>query len=703
MDGGKRGALRVLGKMGLPRLWSAPRSALAFVWSRRAAVWVVAAGAASAVSGCLRTSVLVQKFNDGLIETGDGDPAHPPEALRKEKVERRIEQELIDGYFGQSGSGARVAGWLTRDARTNQAGASNAAWFSASVQQWLCDHGKTAHVACATAPASLAAPAGGADEHPPMKAQANLTESIAGFTTLPAEAQGALCSGATRNDAAVEVLSDTIRYRLALQRAVEGAALLVDEGVLPLAETDVAAATAFGKAAAYLVSRRWQRSVDRPTIGLVVKGGASTGIFSAGAVWVALNIEHECSLDPVCQKLGVPARFDMMSGTSTGAMVSTAVDIYNVAECEAQRAERLELFQRWFVCSPAGDLYCTVDGSIGDLASGSQLSLLEFDGLKQLLKSGVHDDTLTNRSELMLNVVDFRTGRYDTFSDQDPAELTTPADVANAAVASAALPVIVRPEPHLPSEPKEEGNFSYLDGGIRSELPIAAAVRRGAERLLVVSSAPSVMAEASERKSGLDVLVRYIDVSTGGVLESEIDWAPRLAESRRLAEFTECRLEYDAHASSLCPDGACNAVALCSGDWANVCAKPAAKDSLAATRSAADLLSPIWRTTSIYRSDDRVPGLPGYLFRRPDQRKLFLAGAEEARQRCLEITSLLGLPVAVPGDPGWRSKLLSWCSPTPEPLEQLCAGSPESESLRRCSTPPPAVASPVKTCPPGGH
>ncbi|HEX3595619.1 MAG TPA: hypothetical protein VHU80_10965, partial [Polyangiaceae bacterium] len=294
-----------------------------------------------------------------------------------------------------------------------------------------------------------------------------------------------------------------------------------------------------------------------------------------------------------------------------------------------------------------------------------------------------------------------RSGRYDAFSDQDPSQLTKPSDVANAAVASAALPVIVEPEPHLPSEPAIPGNFAYLDGGIRSELPIAAAVRRGAERLLIVSSAPSVMAESSERQNGLDVLVRYIDVSTGGVLESEIDWAPRLAESRRLSEFTECRLEYDADAASLCPDGACNAVALCSGDWANVCAAPAPADSLAATRSAADLLSPIWRTTSIYRSDDRVPGLPGYLFRRADQRKLFLAGAEEARQRCFEITSLLGLPSTVPGDPDWRRKLLAWCTPTPEPLTTLCAGTPESEQLRSCSTPPAPVSSPKVECAPG--
>ena len=318
---------------------------------------VAAAGALAAASGCLRTSVLVQKFNDGVIETGVGDPKHDPVSLRKEKVERRVEQELIDGYFGQSGASARVAGWLVRDAGTNRTGARNAKWFSSAVRQWLCDHGKTAHVDCPSPPAGLAATTdAGGPARPRENAQTKLTENIAAFTPTSADAQVSLCTSGTRNDAAVEVLADTIRYRLALRRAVEGAALLFDEGVLPLSETDVAAETAFDKAAAYLVSRKWQRRLAQPTAGLVVKGGASTGIFSAGAAWVALNIEHECSRDPVCKNLektrGISPTFQMMSGTSTGAMVSAAVDIYNVSRCEEQRQDRLRLFQRWFVCSP---------------------------------------------------------------------------------------------------------------------------------------------------------------------------------------------------------------------------------------------------------------------------------------------------------------------------------------------------------------
>jgi hypothetical protein len=209
------------------------------------------------------------------------------------------------------------------------------------------------------------------------------------------------------------------------------------------------------------------------------------------------------------------------------------------------------------------------------------------------------------------------------------------------------------------------------------------------------------MGEASERTNGLDNLVRYIDVSTGGVLESEIDWAPRLAEGRRLTEFIECQIEV-AKTPSLCRPSECDSVKLCSGDWEDVCSKETrhgaappndAGTLLAAAQNARDLLAPVWRTTSIYRDERRVPGLPGYLFRRADQRKLFLAGAEDARQRCLEIAEVLGVEHAVS-----REKLVAWCAPKLKPLTELCGGEAPDEQLRSCSEPLPPLSSPQIQC-----
>jgi predicted acylesterase/phospholipase RssA len=645
------------------------------------------AAAVLLLSACLRTSVIVEKFNSGVIETSAGDPKHPPEQVRQEIALRRIKQELIDGYFGQSGSNAWVADWLQRDASSMGSVGPDQAWFEKRVVAWLCERGKMAHVTCgAEAPRALARDAQ-TNASPPQVAQQNLTEGLVQLVPLQAELAGRLCENSQLVPAAVARYADAIRYRLALRRAVEGAALLVDEGRISKGDVGAAAKLAFEQAANYLRARRWQRRIDRPTVGLVVKGGATTGIFSAGAVWVALNLDRACSNDPICSKLALSPRFEILSGTSTGSLVSTAVDIYNVSKCNAQREERLKLFESWFVCATSQDLFCTTTGTFGELLTGDGLSLLEFDGIQRLLLAGLEPQTLSNESELLLNTVDFRTGRLDAFSDQDPTQLTQPAQVVSAAMASAALPLIVRPEAHLPGEPDLPGRFTYLDGGIRSELPIAAAVRRGAERLLIVSSAASIVGESSEQKNGLEVAVRFIDVAIGGVLESEIDWAPRLAEGRRLSEFIECSSEYAEKLEALCPDHDCDPVALCSGDWSKVCGRepPSAIAALARLRNTSDLLAPVWRTTSIYRDEARVPGLPGYLLQRSEQRKLFLAGAEEARERCFEIASLLGLPLELKDQPNWRRKLLEWCSPTPTPLGSLCKEK-ENQEARFCGS-----------------
>jgi len=69
----------------------------------RAARISVPIATVAALAGCFRTEVLVQKFNDGVVETGTGDPKHSYESLRKETAYRRIYPELIDGYFGEGG------------------------------------------------------------------------------------------------------------------------------------------------------------------------------------------------------------------------------------------------------------------------------------------------------------------------------------------------------------------------------------------------------------------------------------------------------------------------------------------------------------------------------------------------------------------------------------------------------------------------
>src|SRR6185437_12875612 len=121
-----------------------------------------------------------------------------------------------------------------------------------------------------------------------------------------------------------------------------------------------------------------------------------------------------------------------------------------------------------------------------------------------------------------------------------------------AALASALLPLIGEPAVFTQGDhsrfdvaydPKDLARTapSYLDGGIRSELPILPLVRRGAERVLAVGSGASMVNEVGRIPTAIQIGTRYIDVNTGAVTETEIDYAQRLAESVRLRRRARLR------------------------------------------------------------------------------------------------------------------------------------------------------------------
>ena len=337
------------------------------------------------------------------------------------------------------------------------------------------------------------------------------------------------------------------------------------------------------------------------------------------------------------------------------------------------------------------DLYCVRNHSVVDLVRGEGAreqdvrdSMLDFVGLAQKIEGAYRCDEMNNRTELVLNAVDFRTGRLYGLSDQDRATLRTPWDATMAIVSSAALPFIVRPVYHLPVDPIDagpdagrEGNFAYLDGGIRSELPVLALVRRGVERVLVVSSGSSVTGETAPIANGANMAVRYINVSIGGVTESEIEHARTRAEAVRLAEHEACMEWMDAH-RSLC-SGACDRNAVCSGDFARACAYKSRPSGDADPRPRnAEIVDASWMMTTVWRDERRVPGLPGYSFEPAEQRRLMLAGAEAARQKCLVLARTLGIePASIDADPNKaRATLFDWCTPTLPTTDVACKGEP---------------------------
>jgi hypothetical protein len=384
-------------------------------------------------------------------------------------------------------------------------------------------------------------------------------------------------------------------------------------------------------------------------------------------------------------------------------MVAVATDRFSAEKTHAGRQRDMDHIAEWFTCYSFTDLMCVQSKGIQALAGSDPSALrgvLQFDGIEKVLTSCVKPWMFGDPAELILNTTELRTGRIYALSDQN--ELTKPVEVVRGALASALLPLIGEPVKVAPGnhsqfdvafdEADPDGTEqAYLDGGIRSELPILPLVRRGAERVLAVGSGASMINETKRIPSALGIAARYIGVNNGAVMETEIDYSQRLAESVRLAEINACMSALDPQGDptvrAICDQkpGArdqpfCSRWNICHGDLASACTFASAED-FAKKRdedtkaSAARRLEPFWKMTAIFVDQENVDGLAGYNFRPSSLRRLFRAGTEAARVRCVDIASLLGI---LPSDRKWTSGEIEdvnrWCNARMEDVPTTCKG-----------------------------
>jgi predicted acylesterase/phospholipase RssA len=683
----------------------------------------------SAASCILKTDVVPAAFNGGALDSA-ADPYRDEADQRRSIVTRLVISELEDAYFAPSGAvhdpqtrGYSVDRWASK-------AAERAAEFAGIVRCLAEDRPGT----CGSERVSPAAVTSQQSQAPAL---------ASGWTDewTDAAAKEPLCSApGTPSHNAYARLLDEVRFSQAVGRAAVAVSEKLAERIVENADVETGARQAFATVATHLRQRRWAREFAAPTTGLVIKGGSANGIFSAGAVWTVLNLIDGCMNNAAggpCKK-DVRYDFKLVSGTSTGAMVAVAVDRFNAAVTVEERRLAMLKLVRWFTCFSVNDLYCVDSRAITALIGSdddAQHGVLQFDGIEKVMNSCVTETMFTNRSELLLNTVDFRSGRLFSLSDQ--TELYRPGDqdaracLVQAALASALLPVIGRPVQRLPAMPdrpfddkrRSATEPAYLDGGIRSEIPLLPLARRGAERVLVVSSSGSVLNETKRLRNAAALAARYIDVNTGALSEVELAHAQRHAESVRLEEINACHRALAAD-RRLCPAASgCDADAFCSGAvlhdevaWAKACkVRPDPGDpppppgggpgvdveagQEALTRTVAERVEPFWRVQGIFRPEGKVEGLNGYDFDPPELDRLFRAGADAARQRCVDIAKLLGL-VDRRGaeDRATRARLVAWCSPSVPKAELLCVDpatkqplhGEASAELRHCGQPPPS-------------
>ncbi|MBZ4375371.1 patatin-like phospholipase family protein [Corallococcus interemptor] len=387
-------------------------------------------------------------------------------------------------------------------------------------------------------------------------------------------------------------------------------------------------------AAAYVRARSWRRDLQRPSNAVVLSGGGANGAFSAGAMWRLLGILEQCRGKPAPEGCG-DARIDLAAGTSTGALISTLVDLFHTPGQEAN-ARRLLLGN--YTCTVESDLYCVNSTWLWNLADDTR-GLVKFDGIYSKLEQFIQPEMLHNGTELVSVSVDFQTGDVFSVSDQDPADFKPGASdklrkggMAHAIVASIAEPVLSNPAGMLPSAAGDRTG-TYYDGGVRSGLPLLQAVQRGAERVLVISTGGMHPSPAMDPKNAMSVLMRTIDLFVAQPRVAEVQQAELLAVTRRMGEYNVCTLR-----------GATEDFCRRKGmGFHPRLAGPGAGQAVWMGSARFDQVASSWRSAWMFKPETGLASASGYSFTPEVMQPLFVAGVESMQKRCKEVLSLFDI------------------------------------------------------------
>jgi NTE family protein len=254
---------------------------------------------------------------------------------------------------------------------------------------------------------------------------------------------------------------------------------------------------------------------ETPTIAVVMSGGGARGAYEAGVL--------EYLLDELPERLGRPVRFDIVTGTSVGA-----IHACYVAATQGTPLAGARLAEIWrsftldtvFPVRPA-DLVrvpwrLSGLGSVATLLPGSDDSAPErLPGLfdTRWLDSIVLDRVPWTRIRrnidagelraLAIAATEIATGRSVVFVEngdgdapidwgRDPFVVARPAHIGpQHALASAAIPLLFAAI--------RIGRTYFCDGGLRLNTPLAPALRLGADRVLVIGLRHPATAEEEDR------------------------------------------------------------------------------------------------------------------------------------------------------------------------------------------------------------
>ncbi len=397
-------------------------------------------------------------------------------------------------------------------------------------------------------------------------------------------------------------------------------------------------------AAQYVNARRWHRNLKRPSTAIVMSGGSANGAFSAGAIWRLLGILEQCRGKPAPEGCA-DARIDLVAGTSTGTLIGTLVDLFHTPGQE--RAAR-ELLVSNYTCSVESDLYCVNSTWVWNLADDVR-GLVRFDGIDQKLRAIVSPAMMSNSTELVAVSVDYNSGDVFGISDQDPDDLPAGAaerteGLIQSIMASIVEPVLAEPVDWVPSKAGQTKG-TFVDGGVRSGLPLLQAMQRGAERVLLISTGNLDAEPKPPPEHAIGILMRTLDLFVAQPRVGEVQQAEMAAVARRYAEFNVCRDRLvgvaDTVVNDFCrrrgkgfeqPEQTAPGQ-VSSQAQSNMWMGPARFDEVASS----------WRTSWMYRTEEKLETASGYAFTPVVMRPLFLHGVRNFHRRCPEMLRLFDI------------------------------------------------------------
>jgi predicted acylesterase/phospholipase RssA len=468
-----------------------------------------------------------------------------------------------------------------------------------------------------------------------------------------------------------KVERDVERVQAGLQRAVRAMAQTCTVLTGPDTADESPLERAWGGARESLMHYQHDRPLtvhpdDRPVNAWVLSGGAANGAFSAGAAWWLLQQREACGA--TCTNDHV----DFVSAASTGTLIATiAKNYFRPGASQADRKTAIDDLSERYTCSANADLYCEQDVSLYDLffnPTAPKRGLIDFVGVRNLVKSKTGDlaHGIRTAPEQFASTVDYQSGAVVHFSS---SRIESQTAWWEALEGSFVEPLAAEPVSRI-------GLFkgTWLDGGVRSGLPISTPLRRGADRAVVFVNSPFEGIPRPRMRNVGDIVFRSIELFSLQPILGELAEAEEEKVLTRQGEKERCldRLGFDHAADAadlerrcsidLALPSSCEVARTTMPRWAVNTRAPKSMDVTQPPKSGLERLQSPYEGSWLFLPTDLrnswqaslrpTPGhqspvewkdlnATGYTFDPNSMWNLFVVGALVANERCEEVKATL--------------------------------------------------------------